>query len=105
MRYQKLFNHMLENYDVILLESDMQEICRIAKEIEAEIEAERKEEIIKTKYTRLEREKESATHKRINHKGEIVYYKQIQGKWVYLKKSGVWETSIVISNSNQLTTI
>lgn len=34
MDYQKLFNYMSDEYDVILLETDMQEICNIVNEMQ-----------------------------------------------------------------------
>lgn len=35
MYYQKLFNYMSDEHDVILLETDMQEICNIVNEMQA----------------------------------------------------------------------
>lgn len=34
MDYQKLFNYMSDEHDVILLETDMQEICNIVNEMQ-----------------------------------------------------------------------
>jgi acyl carrier protein phosphodiesterase len=35
MNYQKLFNYMSEEHGVVLLESDMQEICNIVNEMQS----------------------------------------------------------------------